>query len=139
MHIFKEVICGDKLFSVVLDREKANGILLTDNTEEAEYFCKEYGMQLVEEGQFVVATADNIDLLFILCNALIRRLTVMSEISYSEEEHQKDMDRVKALMYKNPVNEIIVRGYRFTNGAVPNPFKAPRRLPMFRNNGVVGI
>ena len=139
MHIFKEVICGDKIFSVVLDRDKANGVVLTDNTADAELFCKEYGMQLCEQGQFVVAFADNLELLNILSNALLRRLTVMSEITYSDEEHTKDLERVKKHLFKNAVNEIIVTGYRFTNNTVPNPFRLPRKLPMFKNNGIVGI
>lgn len=139
MHIFKEVICGDKIFSVVLDREKSNGILLTDNKEDAEYFCKEYNMQLAEEGQFVVATTENTAFLFILVNALLRRLTVMSEMSYSEEEHKNDVERVKKFLFQNPVNEVIAQGYRFFNGKVQNPFKLPRKLPMFRNNGIVRI
>lgn len=138
MFIFKQVMCGKDLFSIVLTPDKKSGIVVTSDKEVAARFCKEYGMKLAEQGMFVVANTETYDHLFMLCSSLIRRLTVMSElncISY----HGEDVNKVKQQFYLNPGLEIIIDGYRFYTDNEKSPFKTPRRLPMFKNNGLTKL
>ena len=138
MFIFKQVECKTSLFSVILTRDKKNGIIVTDNKELAEKFCKEYDMKLADRSLYVVANADNVPMLDILKYSLLRRLTVMSELNYVSY-HKSDVDKVKNQLYTNPALEVVVDGYRFYTDNEKSPFKAPRKLPMYRNNGLVRL